>query len=135
MKYLWVLILGFAFNPNSFAARNYILAPTQATFEYPHGNKIEIKASADGAALVSLVVTLNHKVVSVPMKDLQIVKNPVLNNVSVAGGTMGSAKDSLIQYVTLGYGTYQCYSGICPNQITYVFENGAYARFFTTKNP
>ncbi|EWH08800.1 hypothetical protein DS2_15469 [Catenovulum agarivorans DS-2] len=104
MKYIFILFICLGLSQNSFAARNYIFSPTHVYFEYSGGYKVEIKTSQDGKSLDSLTVTLKSTIISIPSEDLKIVKNPVLNNVSVAGGTMGSGKDDVLQYVTLGYG-------------------------------
>jgi hypothetical protein len=135
MKLSITFLLMLFVSLDTFATRSLVLKPTAVTYVY--GDHIlTIKATQNGEKLASVEISNGEEVFSVPLKELESVDNPVLNNVCVTGGAIGSENIEVPRYVTIGFGAHQCYSGKCPKEISYYFENGKYLKsiIHTNKN-
>lgn len=134
MKFSLAFIVALLVSLDAFATRNLVLSPSEVTYRYEGGHTLTIKTAQDGTKLTLVEISNGREVVSVPQEELQSIDRPVLNNVSVSGGAMGSDQIQVPRSVTLGYGAYQCYSGKCPKEVIFVFEDGKYLESMTTTN-
>lgn len=134
MKKIIILIIFIAFSSGALATRNLYLAPKEVIYSLEKGYQIKIRASESGEKLISMSISLGDRIIYVPEKDLDVVDNPVLNEVAIIGGTMKSENIHFPNYIEIGFGASQCYEGKCPSEITYEFKDWKYKGYRINKN-
>lgn len=122
MKLLFAFILALTITSDALASKNLVLRPRVVTYLYDGGHLLTIKATNNGERLALVEISNGGKTMSVPLKELSLIENPVLNNVYVTVGT--NLKDP--SAVTIGYGAHHCYNGKCPREVIYNFANGKF---------
>ena len=130
MKLPFAFILALTITSDALASKYLVLRPKVVTYLYDGNHLLTIKATKNGDRLALVEIANSGKTMSVPLKELSSIENPVLNNVQVTVGTNSKGPST----VTIGYGAHHCYNGKCPREVSYNFANGKYVGSIKTIN-
>ena len=108
------------------ATRNLSLQPVNASFAFPSGYSVNLKASKNGERLLSVSISNGTHTFTVPENELRNIIRPDLSAVQVVGGTMHDSNIEIPNYITLGFGAILCGPNQCPKQVRFYFDNKVY---------
>ncbi len=128
------MLMTLLFTNGALANRDLVLRSSSAVYELEGGYTLSLVASPDGEKLMSVKLTYQDDVMTIPVKELSQIVKPVLSAVLVSGGAVGSKHIAAPHSINIGFGANHCELSNCPFSVILVIKDFKFAESYVIKN-